>query len=139
MSRSSTAITAAVALTLTAAPAASARGTHAHAVKRLQRALHVAADGVFGPDTRRAVKRFQRRHGLTVDGIVGPATWRALHVRGHQPVLRARRRRRGAVARAIRGANRIAGTPYKYGGGHGAFADSGYDCSGSVSYVLHAA
>jgi cell wall-associated NlpC family hydrolase len=27
--------------------------------------------------------------------------------------------------------------PYKYGGGHGTWRDSGYDCSGSVSYVLH--
>jgi hypothetical protein len=25
-----------------------------------------------------------------------------------------------------------------WGGGHGSFAASGYDCSGSVSYVLHA-
>ena len=36
-------------------------------------------------------------------------------------------------------ANRIAGKPYRYGGGHGSFHDSGYDCSGSVSYVLHGA
>jgi cell wall-associated NlpC family hydrolase len=44
-----------------------------------------------------------------------------------------------ALAAAVRGADRIAGAPYKYGGGHGSFSDSGYDCSGSVSYVLHAA
>jgi hypothetical protein len=37
----------------------------------------------------------------------------------------------------IRAANRIAHYPYVYGGGHGSFTDSGYDCSGSVSYVLH--
>jgi cell wall-associated NlpC family hydrolase len=35
--------------------------------------------------------------------------------------------------------NRIARDPYVYGGGHGSFAAAGYDCSGSVSYVLHAA
>jgi hypothetical protein len=29
--------------------------------------------------------------------------------------------------------------PYKYGGGHGQWEDSGYDCSGSVSYALHGA
>jgi hypothetical protein len=29
--------------------------------------------------------------------------------------------------------------PYHWGGGHGSFSDSGYDCSGSVSFVLHAA
>ena len=39
--------------------------------------------------------------------------------------------------RAITAANRIAGLPYRFGGGHRSFADSGYDCSGSVSYVLH--
>ena len=29
--------------------------------------------------------------------------------------------------------------PYKYGGGHGKWDDTGYDCSGSVSYALHGA
>ena len=41
------------------------------------------------------------------------------------------------MRRLIRAGNRIAKTPYKYGGGHGTWNDSGYDCSGSVSYVLH--
>ncbi len=36
-------------------------------------------------------------------------------------------------------ANRIATTPYRYGGGHRDFEDDAYDCSGSVSYALHAA
>jgi Putative peptidoglycan binding domain len=125
-----------------ALPAAKKRFRHADAVKRLQRALHVPADGAFGPQTARAVRRFQRRHGLVVDGIVGPATWAALGVRGRHPVLKqVRLRRTGlrAVRAAIRGANRIARAPYRYGGGHRSFRDSGYDCSGSVSYVLHAA
>jgi len=39
----------------------------------------------------------------------------------------------------IAAGNRIATMPYVYGGGHGSFSSSGYDCSGSVSYVLHAA
>jgi hypothetical protein len=43
------------------------------------------------------------------------------------------------VKRAIRAANRISGLPYRYGGGHASFNDTAYDCSGSVSYVLHAA
>jgi cell wall-associated NlpC family hydrolase len=34
-------------------------------------------------------------------------------------------------------ANRIIGMPYVYGGGHRSFVDSGYDCSGTVSYALH--
>lgn len=36
-------------------------------------------------------------------------------------------------------ANRIATTPYRYGGGHASFEDTAYDCSGSVSYALHGA
>ena len=44
-----------------------------------------------------------------------------------------------AVKRAIAAANRIVDKPYRYGGGHGAFEDGGYDCSGTVSYALHGA
>ena len=43
------------------------------------------------------------------------------------------------VVEAVAAANRITRKPYKYGGGHGRWRDTGYDCSGSVSYVLHAA
>ena len=43
------------------------------------------------------------------------------------------------VQRAIWAGNLIRKKPYIYGGGHGSFKDSGYDCSGSVSFVLHAA
>jgi cell wall-associated NlpC family hydrolase len=43
------------------------------------------------------------------------------------------------VARVISGGNAIARFPYIWGGGHGSFVDSGYDCSGSVSYALAAA
>jgi peptidoglycan hydrolase-like protein with peptidoglycan-binding domain len=123
--------------------------TRGASVRLLQRRLGVGADGVFGPGTSRAVKRFQRAHGLAADGIVGPGTWRALGVRGSHPVLkRAHLRGAGAVRRvpayvsllrrAVAAGNRIARLPYVYGGGHGSFRASGYDCSGSVSYVLHA-
>ena len=44
-----------------------------------------------------------------------------------------------SVRRVIAAGDRIATTPYRYGGGHGSFHDSGYDCSGSVSYALHGA
>jgi hypothetical protein len=43
------------------------------------------------------------------------------------------------VKRAIWAGNKIRTKPYIYGGGHGQWNDAGYDCSGSVSYVLHAA
>ena len=41
------------------------------------------------------------------------------------------------VKDVIEAGNRIASKPYRYGGGHGKWEDSGYDCSGSVSYALH--
>ena len=63
------------------------KGDRGPAVAKVQRKLHVTADGVFGPGTVRAVKRFQRRRGLTADGIVGPGTWAALGVRGVQSYL----------------------------------------------------
>lgn len=40
------------------------------------------------------------------------------------------------VHAAIAAANKIVGKPYKYGGGHAKVEDSGYDCSGTVSYAL---
>ena len=42
-----------------------------------------------------------------------------------------------AVKKVIAAANEIAHKPYRYGGGHGRWKDTGYDCSGSVSYALH--
>ena len=42
-----------------------------------------------------------------------------------------------AVKRVIWAANKIRHKPYKWGGGHAHWKDSGYDCSGSVSYALH--
>jgi Putative peptidoglycan binding domain len=116
------------------------------AVALLQRKLGIGADGVFGPGTARAVRSFQKAHGLTADGVVGPSTWSALGVRGRHPVLKRAHLRGGVVSvprhvillrRAVAAANRIQYKPYIYGGGHGSFHAAGYDCSGTVSYVLH--
>jgi peptidoglycan hydrolase-like protein with peptidoglycan-binding domain len=127
-------------------------GHHGTTVRDLQRLLGLPADGVFGRQTARAVRDFQRHHGLTADGVVGPATWAALGVHGATRVLHPRHASpaphhhggggggaSSVVQRAIAAGDRIAGLPYRYGGGHGSFNDSGYDCSGSVSYVLHGA
>jgi cell wall-associated NlpC family hydrolase len=43
------------------------------------------------------------------------------------------------VKYAIWAGNQLVGLPYHYGGGHATFRDSGYDCSGTVSYALHGA
>jgi hypothetical protein len=43
------------------------------------------------------------------------------------------------VRKAINAGNRIHTRPYIWGGGHRRFKSTGYDCSGAVSYVLHAA
>jgi hypothetical protein len=44
------------------------------------------------------------------------------------------------VVAAINAANEIEDLPYEYGGGHKEnFTDNGYDCSGAVSFALHAA
>jgi peptidoglycan hydrolase-like protein with peptidoglycan-binding domain len=137
------------------APSSSPSHAGGTSVRDLQHALGLPADGVFGRQTARAVREFQRHHGLRADGVVGPATWAALGVKGAHRVLHPRHsapaprhqsggggsssNAGGVVARAVAAANRIATLPYRYGGGHGSFNDTGYDCSGSVSYVLHGA
>jgi peptidoglycan hydrolase CwlO-like protein len=42
-----------------------------------------------------------------------------------------------AVRAVIEAANQIDDLPYIWGGGHGSFTASGYDCSGAVSFALH--
>jgi peptidoglycan hydrolase-like protein with peptidoglycan-binding domain len=134
------------------------RLSHGETVRRLQEALHVSADGEFGPETEAAIRRFQSEHGLEVDGVVGPATWDALGLSGlpelHPPhwalagggdssstggpsAGSTSSTAEGVVARVIAAADEIATRPYVYGGGHGSFVSYGYDCSGSVSYALH--
>jgi peptidoglycan hydrolase-like protein with peptidoglycan-binding domain len=126
-------------------------GAGGGSVRQLQEALHVPADGTFGPETEAAVKRFQAGHGLEADGVVGPATWGALGVSGARTLHPAHAGgggggagsgssssgESGVIGRVIAAADEIATRPYVYGGGHGSFQSSGYDCSGSVSYALH--
>ena len=47
-------------------------------VTKLQEALGINADGIFGTGTEQALKTFQQAEGLTADGIAGRNTYRAL-------------------------------------------------------------
>ena len=124
----------------------------------------VRADGHFGPRTTRALKRTERGLELRPDGVATPRQQRmirrAVSVATGGAVYRAPPSPRTVVPGAkgrvtpegfaiapasappvvkavIAAGNVIATTPYKWGGGHGSWTDSGYDCSGSVSYALH--
>ena len=73
-----------------------------------------------------------------------PKRWDYTYTRGRTAVIMGGRAVPPAglpkeVMRAISAGNEIVGRPYKYGGGHRSFHDSGYDCSGTVSYALHGA
>lgn len=126
------------------------RASRAGRVKLVQRALRLTADGVFGPATRAAVRRLQRRHKMPANGVVGPKVWDRL---GHEQIRTVIHPDKRAVARSlvaglimarlpqkvrkvVAAAQRIATAPYRLGGGHGNWNDSGYDCSGSISYAL---
>lgn len=75
---------------------------------------------------------------------LGPKVWEYEFVAGKTAILIGGKavppaNAPAAVLRAISAGNRICAKPYRRGGGHKHFEDSGYDCSGTVSYVLHAA
>ena len=44
-------------------------------VKKIQKALGIKEDGLFGSDTKKSVSAYQKENGLTVDGVVGYETW----------------------------------------------------------------
>lgn len=58
------------------------RHDHVKRAQALVNAAHtspvLAEDGQFGVNTELAVKQLQRAHGLTADGLVGPDTWTLL-------------------------------------------------------------
>jgi peptidoglycan hydrolase-like protein with peptidoglycan-binding domain len=123
-------------------------------------------DGIYGPATARRVKSWERRSARHVDGRVSrpdAATLRrqvnagiTVYTPPAPPPQPAAQPNNGEVATlnpdgtatapdsapdivkaVIAAGNRIIDKPYKYGGGHGRWEDSGYDCSGSMSYALH--
>jgi peptidoglycan hydrolase-like protein with peptidoglycan-binding domain len=137
-------------------------GSSGSDVRTLQRYLDRAgyettADGAFGPATRRSVVAFELAEERRPNGRASRAEQRMVRARaaasgdsgGEQATEKAYIAGDGMavapdsapdeVKAIIEAGNEIATKPYKYGGGHGRWNDTGYDCSGSVSYVLHAA
>jgi peptidoglycan hydrolase-like protein with peptidoglycan-binding domain len=79
-----------------AAPAA-ARASSSGSVAAVQAVLGVTADGVPGPQTRRALRAWQRKNGLEADGVIGPATLRAMGVSGAAASTRSAPATKGAT------------------------------------------
>jgi peptidoglycan hydrolase-like protein with peptidoglycan-binding domain len=132
-----------------AAPYASrtlAKGTSGSDVEALQRHLDDAgyettADGEFGPATARSVRSFETAEARAADGRATRAEQRLVRARAEEeePIDVTSDAAPAEVQEIIDAADEIATKPYKYGGGHGRWRDSGYDCSGSISYALHGA
>jgi len=57
-------------------------GDKGQAVSELQRALGIAADGIYGIRTAQAVAAYQAAHGLVADGEAGALTRAALTIDG---------------------------------------------------------
>ena len=167
------ALVAVLSLTITADAAAAGYatrtlqvGSNGSDVRLLQRYLDragydTAADGAFGPATRRSVVAFERAEQRRANGRASRSEQRTVRARASAatpteepaapttPTDKARLTSSGLavapdsapaeVKAIIEAGNAIAKKPYKYGGGHGSWNDTGYDCSGSLSYVLHAA
>jgi peptidoglycan hydrolase-like protein with peptidoglycan-binding domain len=127
--------------------------------------FRTTTDGEFGSGTVRSVKQFETAQQVTVNGVVDASDIERLRALASgqgatmQPVSAkiaplaagdqatvgadglaiAPQNAPVAVQQIIAAGNAIATKPYHYGGGHGRWEDSGYDCSGSVSYALHGA
>jgi hypothetical protein len=125
--------------------------------------IETEVDGHYGPATARRVKSWERRSERRVNGRMSRHDQRKLrkqvdagitvHQPAPEPVVQPNTGEVAvlnpdgtatppesapqAVKDVIEAGNRIIDKPYKYGGGHGKWEDSGYDCSGSMSYALH--
>ena len=134
-------------------------------VRALQRYLDRAgqettADGEFGPATKASLQAFEETEGRAVNGIATRSDQRLVRKRAAEESVDSSETYTEPTAEGsvgpdglavppagapeevvaiIEAGNRIARKPYKYGGGHGKWRDTGYDCSGSVSYALHGA
>ena len=136
------------------------QGMRGHDVRVLQSYLTIAGypttvDGDFGPATKASTVSFQQANSLKANGVVTyqdsrilrETVAKAMTSTASPAAAQATLNPDGTVTapagapqivqQVIAAANQIIHTPYIYGGGHGSFNDSGYDCSGAVSYALH--
>jgi hypothetical protein len=141
------------------------KGMSGSDVRKVQRYLdrighETTVDGEYGRGTARSVRAFETEEDRRANGVLSRSDARLLRRRareakgeamsgGQAPTEKATLTDDGlAVAPAsappqvkavITAGNEIAKKPYKLGGGHGRLRDSGYDCSGSMSYALRKA
>ncbi|HSP77131.1 MAG TPA: peptidoglycan-binding protein [Myxococcaceae bacterium] len=120
-------------------------GARGPAVKELQQKLQAAgfspgaADGVFGPKTKKAVLAFQRAQGITVDGIVGPQTWGRLNGAGPVSPRPPPATGRGTAEAFVQKALAQAGDRYVFGA-ETRLDDpnpKAFDCSELVQWAAH--
>ena len=136
------------------------KGLHGSDVTILQGYLTIAGypttvDGQFGPQTAASVASFKQAHSIIpANGVAGHTFDTALQAAisayetdvptgittiNPDGTATAPANAPAAVQAAVTAANQIINTSYCVGGGHGQWQSSCYDCSGSVSYVLHGA
>jgi cell wall-associated NlpC family hydrolase len=139
------------------------KGSSGSDVTKLQRYLDEAGyetvpDGAFGPNTARSVRSFEAAEQRRVDGKATRSDQVLVQERADEAepedttveqteeayvddngLAVAPASAPAEVQAIIAAGNKIATKPYRYGGGHGRWRDSGYDCSGSISYALHGA
>jgi peptidoglycan hydrolase-like protein with peptidoglycan-binding domain len=136
------------------------QGLHGNDVTILQGYLTIAGyptsvDGQFGPQTAASVAEFKTAHSMTpANGVAGASFDKSLEAAisayesdvpagtttiNPDGTATAPANAPAAVQAAVAAANQIINTSYCVGGGHGQWQSSCYDCSGSVSYVLHGA
>jgi cell wall-associated NlpC family hydrolase len=123
-------------------------------------------DGMFGPATARSVRSFEADEERRPNALVTRYEQHLVKVRASEEAVEdeaveapeaapapateeayldsdglavAPASAPAEVKAIVEAGNQIATKPYKYGGGHGRWNDSGYDCSGSISYALYKA
>jgi hypothetical protein len=128
--------------------------------------LPTAIDGVYGRHTTLRVRSWERNSDRRINGRMSRRNQRALQrsvergerlpgftepapapapapgdvaTIGPDGLAIAPASAPALVKTLIAAGNEIHDKPYKYGGGHGRWNDTGYDCSGSMSYVFHRA